>query len=394
MIKHTRFNIGLLTLLALAYSPFRKKAKGLPKKIKKVMGIYLTRNLGDMIFTTPVIRALKAEMPECHLSMIGRPRNAETLMFNPDLDEYIPYPESIFKLWKKIRSEKPDYVFLFMPTALDIATLLLAGVPAIGVFVRSNKKTETETITNRILRRFCIQIPFESGSNFAVENLKLLNPLGIYSKDVRKHLYFSTKAKETIGGFISGQLSHSKKDMVIALAPGAGTKIKQWPAERFAKVADYICEEYDVPVFVVGGPGDVAEYQHMSESIKSNTKIVSCLHHSIDELKAFGSKVNLMIANDSAPIYVAEAFGKATVTIVGPTNENEHPPKGRCNRVVINSDRGAPALAAGSISRGQVDERSARRQIEDIRTEQVIEAVDELIQDTSCIMGATFPKNN
>lgn len=369
----------LMTILVFVSYVFRGKANKVPREVKRVGTIYLTGNVGDMIFCTPIFRALKLHRPNTEMYVVGRKRNADTLRFSPDVHSYIECPDSIFVLWKTIKDLKLDYAYLVNPSALELAALYLANVKAITVFSASIVSAETKTY--RILKQLCITVPFVSGENFAHENLKLLQPLGIHSQDTSKHLFFSEQAADGINQFYVENNVNPEKDLVIAIAPGAGTKIKQWPAERFAKLADHLYSKYRTPIFIVGGPGDVKEFEAMSTVLEQETKVVSCLHHTIDELKAFISKIDVMIANDSAPIYIAEAFDKATVTIVGPTDENEHPPKGVYHRIVKSDDRGVPTLAAKiSIQQdGEVSEDLIRSQIEKVTLEQVITTVDELI---------------
>jgi ADP-heptose:LPS heptosyltransferase len=383
MLEHKRYQIAILFVLVTVYSFFRKKADIIPTDPKKFLTVYLTRNVGDMIFTTPVFHALKIARPDAVLTVIGRPRNAETLAHNPSVDTYVKCPDSPYDLWKAIRRERPEYAFLFAPSFLELAVLFLAGVPAIGVFSMSNLASETRTFT--YAKKLCIEIPFVSGRNFASENLKLLHPLGIEATDTRKHLYASSEAKKTIQVFLTEAGIKKGSNLVIALAPGAGTKAKQWPADRFAKLADHLYQTHGAPIFVVGGPGDTAEFELVKNSILPTTKIVSCLHHTIDELKGFGEVLDVMIANDSAPIYVAEAFGKATVTIVGPTNEHEHPPIGKLHKIVKGAAGATPALTGYIDPTDQNMLANAREQIESVTLAQVVNSVDALIQDLQAV---------
>lgn len=376
MIKSTYIRIGILCVATLFFSLFRGKATTISPSLKRVGTIYLTGNVGDMIFCTPIFRALKNAKPETEMYVVGRKQNADTLRYSPDVYKYIECPNSVLQLWKIIRALKLDYAYILNPSVLELAILYLANVKAIATF--SAPVVDAETMTYRILKRLCIQVPFTAGENFAHENLKLIVPLGIISSDTRKHLFYSDDAKKSVAQFFGEHQVHPEIDLVIALAPGAGTKVKQWPADRFAKLADHLHQKHHAPLFIVGGPGDKEEFLLMSQALAKETRIVSCLHHTIDELKAFMAQIDIVIANDSAPIYIAEAFDKATVTIVGPTDENEHPPKGPLHRVVKSSERGVPSLGSRISTHQSELLEDARTQIEKVTVAQVIVTVDEL----------------
>ena len=332
MIKTNKFKNLLLFVVAIIFSVFCGKADKNIKNPKKVLALYLTKNVGDIIFATPVFRALKENYPSCKLYVIGSLKNKETLAYNQDVYEYIICPDTIFKLWKIIRRLNVDYALLFATSSFEITLLYLANIPSISVFSLQN--TTDSTRIYKIIKRFCIQIPFYSGQNFARQNLNLLIPLGINSNNTKKHLFHSKQAELSMLEFFRKNKIVPHKDLIIAVAPGAGTKIKQWPADRFGQLADYLFKKYNIPIFVVGGPGDKKEFEAMRFSTSKETPIISCLGHSIDELKAFISNIDIMIANDSAPTHIAESYGKATVTIIGPTDEKEHIQEGKFNKIV------------------------------------------------------------
>ena len=375
MSTYSKTRTLLLLIFSLVFLFFRGFARKEVKNPKRVVSIYLTKNIGDVIFATPVFRALKEEYPDCHISFIGKPKNKEMLAFNQDIDEYIVCPDSPFALWKTLRAINADYAFLFTTSSMELSFLYLANIPSIGVFSLQNIKRHT--FSYEILKRLCIELPFYSGRNFALQNLTLLAPLGIHSENVKKHLYYSPQGEKTIKNFLEQYNMRSPRDLLIAVAPGAGTKVKQWPAEKFAKLADHIANKYGVPIFIVGGPGDKAEFEEMQLAVALSTKLISCLEQSVDELKAFVSKIDLIIANDSAPIYIGETFNKATVVIVGPTDEKEHPPVGTYHRTVVGDRKRKPAMP--SMLAVAIDDSEARKQIESISVEQVILATDELV---------------
>ncbi len=95
----------------------------------------------------------------------------------------------------------------------------------------------------------------------------------------------------------------------------------------------------------------------------------------LDELKALIAKLNLFISVDTGPIYIAEAFNIPTVDIIGPMAENEQPPQGKLHKIVKIENR-IPQLHI--MNARLYDKQEARRQIEEISVEMVIEKFDNL----------------
>ena len=49
-------------------------------------------NIGDLACTTPLLRALRSQLPDAYLAALVTQYNAAVLAGNPDLDAVIPIP--------------------------------------------------------------------------------------------------------------------------------------------------------------------------------------------------------------------------------------------------------------------------------------------------------------
>jgi ADP-heptose:LPS heptosyltransferase len=209
------------------------------------------------------------------------------------------------------------------------------------------------------------------------EYLRLLEPIGIFTEDTKKYLYHSPQADELVSRFIN------KQKLSIGISPTAGNRIKEWPAERFAKVADYLSEKYQAMIVIIAGSNEEEEVKTMLGALNAKTNIINVAGRlSIDELKALASKLYLFISADTGPIYIAEAYGVPTIDIVGPVDEREQPPIGRLHKVIV-PDRKKPELFVMNARVYDVVE--ARRQAELATVEQVINELEGMII-SGCIL--------
>jgi ADP-heptose:LPS heptosyltransferase len=92
----------------------------------------------------------------------------------------------------------------------------------------------------------------------------------------------------------------------------------------------------------------------------------------------FISKCKMLIANDSGPVYMAEAFGVPTLVVVGPTDEIEHPPHGPLNFVVTPKRDSAPVMRGHIVG---YDLKEAREQIEEVKVSEVLSSLKILLQN-------------
>ncbi len=102
---------------------------------------------------------------------------------------------------------------------------------------------------------------------------------------------------------------------------------KRWYPERFAEVAAYFSDRYDIIIF--GGPNEV----EMAEAIETGLQALHVSNYknlagktTIQELCATIGGCSLFITNDSGPMHVAAAYQVPTVAIFGPTRYKETSP--------------------------------------------------------------------
>ncbi|MFZ2484928.1 MAG: glycosyltransferase family 9 protein [Minisyncoccia bacterium] len=373
-------NKRITALLVIAVSVMKAFYKGRANQAPKfppqrIVALVLTSNVGDMIFATTVFRAIKEKYPSCELTVVGTKKNSITLSGNSDVDRYIVNLGNVWELIKLLKSTKADYGFSLATGSLDIASMFLAGIKSIACFDVQNAQ-RAHTRSYNLLRKLCIQVPFFIGRYVSQEYLRILEPINIFSTNTDKFLFYKNEtAKKIQDEFLDGGID-LKRERIVAISPGAGTKSKLWPAGRFAEVADFLAEQ-GFRIAVIGGPGDKEEVELFKSKLKTGN-LLDASNLSLEELFYFVSKCKLLIANDSGPIYMAEAFRVATLVVVGPTDEFEHPPHGPRNAVVTpNRAEEVPEMRGHIVG---YSEEKAREQIERVTVDEVVEVLKGLIK--------------
>src|SRR5215218_1463144 len=56
------------------------------------IAIFQALNLGDLLCTTPALRAIRARFPDAELTFIGRPWAEDFLARLPSVDRFMPFP--------------------------------------------------------------------------------------------------------------------------------------------------------------------------------------------------------------------------------------------------------------------------------------------------------------
>ncbi len=366
----------MLMKLMYGMALFRGRAVKVPRKIDRILVVQMGK-LGDMVCTTPVFRAIKNAFSHARLSVIGNTINKQVLADNKDVDTYIPLGK--FKEMRaRLKAEQYDCaVIAGGPDPVILSLLFLSGIRCIVAPVIVNGYSPWYTFTYRLMARLVITKPHRMGSYAPGEYLKLLEPLGIRSGDTTKHIGYSKDAGEKAARFID-EIKKSGRSVLVAMSPSAGNKIKEWPVDRFVAVADYLIENKNASVVIFGSPADKDIVDSMIKNMKNKQHVYSTQGKlSVDDLKATMKHMNLYIAADTGPMYVAEAFDVPTVDITGPIDEREQPPIGRKHVVVVPPSRKRPELYV--MNARVYDYAEARRQAESITVDMVVAAADKAL---------------
>jgi len=116
----------------------------------------------------------------------------------------------------------------------------------------------------------------------------------------------------------------------ILIHPFAGWKAKEWGVNKFIKLSELLSNDFIVSII---SPPDYLTAD-IFEDIK-NRKFKTIITTSINELINNIYNCDLFIGNDSGPLHIANLLGKATFSILGPTNPVFHIPLGKSHDYII-----------------------------------------------------------
>ncbi len=123
----------------------------------------------------------------------------------------------------------------------------------------------------------------------------------------------------------------SSKPLVL-LHPGVGKgyAIKQWPPDRFRKLAETIVSSGACRVTVSAGPGE----RDLAEFVAGGAHAHVLQAGSSTELFANAAQADLVVANDSGPAHAAAAINTPLVVLFGPTDPRRVAPIGPMCRIL------------------------------------------------------------
>jgi heptosyltransferase-2 len=329
-----------------------------------------------MVCTTPVFSAIKRHYPDARVIVVGNSVNAKLLAAHPDVDTYIVVrKEDLKSATVQLRAASVDYAVTSAPSFEGLALCFLSGAHEVVAPRVVGGWCPQETISYRFLRMFCTWTPFHFLGYAPREYLRLLEPAGILTEDTTKKLVHTSDAEQRVRSWMEHEhlTAHCR---LVGLTPSAGNKIKEWPSDRWGIVAERLAEMGGIEVVIIGSAADKQLVDAMRSTLHTEEHIHEFVGFPLEELKALISHLDLFVACDTGPIYIAEAYGIPTVDIVGPVDERVQPPRGLRNLVVVPERERAEVF----IMNARIyNHNEARRQVESITPDDVVGSVMKLL---------------
>lgn len=277
--------------------------------------IIRTDRMGDLILSTPVIRALRVAHPDAYIGMMIQPAYRELLEGYPDLNAVILYdktgPEKSWAgTWtfaQQLRNHRFDTALILHSTHRVILLSWLAGIRRRIGYARKLSWLLTD------------RAPYvkREGTRHELDyNLDLLKFLGVNAADRTLRIAAPTPAHEAkVENFLRAHKIDAGNPLVV-IHPGASCPSKRWPAERFAAAADRLAEKHQARVIVVTSAEEKAPGEAVVRQMR-HPAIPAFGAFSVGELAALLTKARLLISNDSGPVHLASAVGTPVVSIFG-----------------------------------------------------------------------------
>jgi ADP-heptose:LPS heptosyltransferase len=103
---------------------------------------------------------------------------------------------------------------------------------------------------------------------------------------------------------------------VVAVHPGVGNEMRQWPAEHFAALIDLLVERNAVNAVLIGGPEEASLAEQVLGKVARRDSVVSLVGKTpLRDLPALLSACALYVGNNSGPKHIAAALGVPTIGI-------------------------------------------------------------------------------
>jgi ADP-heptose:LPS heptosyltransferase len=305
-----------------------------------------THAAGDLLLTTPALRALRRGFPEADLVLLTGRANVDVAGAIPGVDAYMFVDEKValkpnlvttYRLAQNIKNSGADVAFLFQPWP-GLARMLNWGGAAVYAPFAEGKPP----------RYLAGGAPWQPNANkYIAENYaEVAEAAGCARDDLR--LDFAIPRGVPKAAEITGT---KKKKKYVALAPSGGRNPRETvaaklpPAHFFVEIVDFIQKETGRPVVLVGGPHDRERCAAVAAKTGNGNVVNLAGKTDVFESARLIDGAAYLITVDSLPLHIGVALKKPTLGLFAPTNPAALLPRGGPAEAVAAELECAPCYA-------------------------------------------------
>ncbi len=291
-------------------------------------------SMGDVLMTTPALRALKQGRSGRRLTLLTSPSGAAVARLVPEVDDVLVYEAPWMKATPPRTGAAPDeaLIALLRRHAFDAAAVFtvysqnplpaallcfLAEIPLRLAYCRENPY--------QLLTDWVPETEPHQGIRHEVRrHLDLAAAIGCTTPDERLSLSVPQDACDRVRALLARRGVDTARPWAI-VHPGSTASSRRYPAEGFAAAAATLAREDGVQIVLTGSAEERPLAAALLEAMKPEGAVSLAGDLDLGELAALISLAPLLIANNTGPVHIAAATGTPVVDLYALTNPQHTP---------------------------------------------------------------------
>ncbi len=315
--------------------------------------------IGDIIFTTPLLSALRRGYPAASIDWAVGSWSAAAIVGHPMLHRVIDTgarsnpaatPRGLLKLVRLLRAGRYD--LLVVPDRsrwLSLAALLSGTPTRVGLDSggRGFGYTRRAPIDPR-------QVRHESEIY-----LDLARILGLQTADCWAQVGIEAAAQDAVVRLLADIVPPNQPLIMVhpggGVNPGMTLTSKRWPPDRFAELARHVADFTKGFIIILGSEGDRAAIDQITKALSQTPSLNVAGQLTMPQIAAMAAlpRTALYIGNDNGIAHLAAAAGAQTLMIFGPSDPRRYAPFVPTERAAVawrSVDVPAEGVAGGGIA--------------------------------------------
>ena len=332
-----------------------------PDRVQRIL-VVRKDNIGDVLCTTPALRALRRAFPTAHLAILVAEHCRAAVTGNPDVDEVLTYTKAkhrgglrglsalaaLARLIQELRTRRFDLAIgMGRPCRRSTAWLAYATGARWRLGYRSAGLHPFPFFLN--LGREC-----EATLSHEVDGcLNLLAALAVRPAGRELSLIPNPAVRSAVWGRLAAAGVRGGEPLAIVHISNR-RETSRWPLPAFAEAADFLRERMGLRVVLSWAPGDAAnplfpgdDGQAEEVAGRMRSRPILLRTPTLEELIAAVSLSDFLLSTDGGPMHIAAALDIPQVVLFGGTDPVQWAPV---------SQRSAILFGQGRVDRISVEE--------------------------------------
>jgi ADP-heptose:LPS heptosyltransferase len=302
-----------------------------PEKVRRIL-VVRKDNIGDVLCTTPALRAVRKAFPDAHLAILVTDRCRGAVARNPDLDEVLTYDKpkhrpgvgglpalaSLTRLIQTLRRRRFDLAIgMGRPCGRSTAWLAYATGARWRLGYRTSALSPFPFFLN------LGDIPSSAVAHEVDVCLDLVAQIGIPPAGRCLTLVPDPSVVQTVRRRLEAA-GTGPGDRLAMVHISSRQPINRWPLTSFARLADALKERLGLRVVVTWAPGDARNPHFPGDDLRVEEMVrhmrippILLQTPTLDEFVAGLSLCGFLLSADGGPTHMAAALGVPQVALFG-----------------------------------------------------------------------------
>jgi heptosyltransferase-2 len=268
------------------------------KAVKKILVIRFS-SMGDIIYTTPVVRCLKLQIPNAEIHFLTKEQFKYIYNNNPYLDKLHLLKSTLNETIEDIKAEKFDLI-------IDLHNNLRTSIIKLRTGIKSSTYKK-ERIKKFLALKFKRK-EFINPKHLVDRYLGTVEFLGVKNDGKPIDYYIKGTYK------LADLLPETHQNNYVAFIIGATHFTKRLPVDKIIT----ICKKINKPIVLLGGNDVEANATEIKNAV-GNKIFNTCGKINLDQSVFLVANANSVIGFDTGLTHISEAFNKPLVSIWGGT---------------------------------------------------------------------------
>ena len=287
--------------------------------------------LGDVLMSTPAIRALRQAQPQRHIALLTSSSGAAVARYIPEIDEIIEYEAP----WMKAGTTRDASTDMAM-----VGTLARARFDAAAIFTVYSQNPLPSALMCHLagipLRlAHCRENPYRLLTHWVSEpepadpvrhevrrQLDLVAAVDAHTRDERLSLRVPSADTVRTWSWLQALGIDSERPWIV-MHPGATAPSRCYPPRQWTKAALGLAASMRCPLVFTGSQQEAPLIEQIMQGVPNAHSLAGKLD--IGKLSALIALAPVLVSNNTGPVHIAAAVGTPVVDLYALTNPQHAP---------------------------------------------------------------------